>query len=249
MKAAVGRETYLSLALAAIALLLVGVLAWEWNQGMQLKRELLKLQIIPAVPAKPLDVLPEFVLPAEEAGFPELVSRSLFSLNRRSSAVAAKGGVAAMKKGQYVLVGVLITPQRSSAQLRDVQTGKAETVALNGVVRGMTLGEVAASRVVLRQGAESEELVLNVQTGPKGAAAARAPAPAPTPAATPPVAAAASAPIAGASAPAPLPATAPSAPARAASAPASAPASGPGASQRPPPPPIPTPPANASKQQ
>lgn len=247
MKAAMGRETYLSLALAAIAVLLVGVLAWEWGQGMQLKRELLKLQTIPAVPAKPLNVLPEFVLPAEETGFPELVSRSLFSLSRRSSAAAVKGGVAAMKKGQFVLVGVLITPQRSSAQLRDVQTSKAETVALNGVVRGMTLGEVGPSRVVLRQGTESEELILNVQTGPKGAAAARAPAP--PPAAAAPVAAAASAPVPGASAPSPSPAATPSAPARGASSPSSAPASGPGALQKPPQPPIPTPQANASKQQ
>ena len=173
---------------------------------------------IPAVAAKPLNILPEFTLPAEEAGFLELIPRSLFSINRRSSAVAVKGGVASMKKGQFVLVGVLITPQRSSAQLRDVQTNKAETVALNGVVRGMTVGEVGPSKVVLRQGTENEELILNVQTGPKGAAAARA-------AASPPLV---GAPVAPASAPVAPPSPAASGPARAASG-VAIPASGPSA--------------------
>ena len=220
MKAAVGRERYLTLALVLGALLLAGVLLWEWNQGMLLKRELLKMRTIPVVPAKPLNILPEFVLPAEDAGFPELVSRSMFSVNRRSSAVAGNWGVASMKKGQFVLVGVFISPQRSSAQLRDVQTNKAETVAINGVVRGMTLGEVGPSRVLLRQGAETEELTLNVQTGPKGAVAAR---PAATPVAAPAAPAAvpaASAPVTAASAPAAAasaPNAAASAPARAAS--------------------------------
>ena len=189
MNARIGREKFLTIALTVAALLLAGVLLWEWNQAMRLQQELLKMRSIPAVAAKPLNVLPEFVLPTEEAGFPELISRSLFSINRRSSAVATKGGVASMKKGQFALVGVLITPQRSSVQLRDVQTNRAETVALNGVVRGMTVAEVGPSKVVLRQGAESEELLLNVQTGPKTAAArAAAPvaAPAPVPVAPPP---------------------------------------------------------------
>lgn len=211
MKADMGREKYLAIALTLAALLLGGVLAWEWNQGLRLQQELLKLQNIPIVAAKPLNILPEFKLPAEEAGFPEFISRSLFSINRRSSATASKGGVAAMKKGQFVLVGVLITPQRKSAQLRDVQTNKAETVALNGVVRGMTVGEVGPSKLVLRQGAESEELVLNVLTGPKSAASrAAAPAPAAPAPATPP-SAPASAPARAASATA-LPASAAGAP-------------------------------------
>lgn len=208
MKAVMGRENRLTIFLTTLALVLIAVLVWEGNQGLRLERELLKMRSIPVVAAPLLKILPEFTLPEEEAGFPDLVSRSLFSINRRSSAVATKGGVAVMKKGQFVLVGVLITPQQSSAQLRDVQTNKAETVALNGVVRNMTIGEVGPSRVVLRQGSESEELILNVQTGPKVGDVARAP-PAPVPA---------GAPVAPASAPpAPPPSPAASGPARAAS--------------------------------
>jgi len=179
MKTVIGRDKVLAMALTLAALLLAGVLLWEWNEGMRLQRDLLKMKSIPAAAAKPLNILPEFALPTEEAGFPELISRSLFSVSRRSSAVAGNSGPTSMKKGQFVLVGVLITPQRSSAQLRDVQTSKAESVALNGVVRGMTVSEVGPSRVLLSQGAESEELILNVQTGPKAAIAARALAPPP----------------------------------------------------------------------
>lgn len=218
MKAAMGREKYLAIALALAALLLAGVLLWEWERGLALERDLRKMRNIPVTAIRAQNILPEFSLPAADTGFPELIARSLFSVNRRSSASASKGGVAAMKKGQFVLVGVLITPKQKSALLRDVQTNKTETVAMASAVRGMTLGEVEPSRAVLHQGAESEELTLNVQTGPKSAVSARPPAPPapPTPVATPPA----------------PPASAASAPARAASA-TSQPASAPGAPAKP----------------
>jgi hypothetical protein len=162
------KEKALAIALALFALVLAGVLFWEWTQGLQLQQQLTKLRNIPVTPVPEQKILPEFSLPEAEAGFPELLSRNLFAGNRRSVASAGKGGRGgAMKKGQFVLVGVLITPQQRSALLRDVQTNKTETVALVGVVRGITLGEVEPTRVVLRQGAETEELMLNVQAGPK----------------------------------------------------------------------------------
>ena len=193
MKAPIARDTYLALALAAASLLLLGVLAWEWEQGKTLERQLLTLRKLPVTAVPPQKILPEFSLPDKETGFPELLSRPIFSLSRRASGSATKD-VGNMKKGQFVLVGVLITPNQRSALLRDVVSNKTETVPLVGSVRGLTLGEVQADRITLRQGAESEELMLNVQTGPKPPAAARNPAaPAPglvSPAAMPPAAAA-----------------------------------------------------------
>lgn len=257
MKATLGREKYLAIALASASVLLAGVLIWEWQQGLSLERDLRKLGNIPVTPVPPQNILPEFKLPPEETGFPELVSRSLFSLNRRSSAVAAKGGVSAMKKGQFVLVGVLITPRQKSALLRDVQTNKTETVAAAAVVRGMTLGDVESSRVVLRQGTDSEELILNVQTGPKPPVAGRAPTPgglltaaAPPP---PPPAASASAASSAAAASAPAhaasganpPASAPGGPGKPGGA-TSAPQAPPGA-QGPPPGQPPAPPGSPPK--
>ena len=235
MKAPMARDKYLALALAAASLLLLGVLAWEWEQGKNLERELLSLRKLPvtAVPAQ--KILPEFSLPDKEAGFPELLSRPIFSLSRRASGSASKDA-GSMKKGQFVLVGVLITPGQRSALLRDVVSNKTETVALVGVVRGLTLGDVQADRVTLRQGAESEELMLNVQTGPKPPAAARNPAaPLAPPAAAPPAAVPPAAPASGA-VPAMPGASAPVPAASAAKPPTVAPPSPP-----PPPPPPPKP--------
>jgi hypothetical protein len=187
MKAAVTREKALASALTLSALVLGGTLYWEWTQGLELQQQLTRLRTIPVTPVPEQNILPEFSLPEAETGFPELLSRNLFAGNRRSVASAGKDGRGgSMKKGQFVLVGVLITPQQRSALLRDVQTNKTETVALVAQVRGMTLGEVEPSRVVLRQGAESEELILNVQIAPKGAGSQAAIAP-PVPQAAPAV--------------------------------------------------------------
>ncbi|MEO7952809.1 MAG: hypothetical protein ABIR35_01775 [Polaromonas sp.] len=210
MKAVIGRERYLALALGAISLILLSVLLWEWEQGKNLERDLLKMRKLPATAVPAQKILPEFSLPDKETGFPELLSRPVFSVSRRPSGLANKDA-GAMKKGQFALVGVLISPGQRSALLRDVATSKTETVPLIGVVRGLTLGDVQSDRVVLRQGAESEELMLNVLTGPKLPVAPKNPAappalpiPAtPAPPAVPPTAKPASAP---ASAPVALPA-------------------------------------------
>ena len=167
MKAATGREKYFLLAMAGLSLLLAGVLLWEWERGMGLQRDLLKLRKMPVTAVPPQKILPEFSLPDPETGFPELLARPIFSTSRRAFVAAAPEDGGAMKKGQFVLVGVLISPRQRSALLRDVATGKTETVAQVGVVRGMTVGQVMPGRVVLRQGEESEELLLNVLTGPK----------------------------------------------------------------------------------
>jgi type II secretory pathway component PulC len=175
MKVDMGTQRTISIALVLSALALGGVLYWEWDQGLRLEQELLEIRKIPASAVPAQTILPEFTLPASDSGFPELLSRQLFAVNRRAPAPVGKG-IAAMKKGQFVLVGVLITPQQRSALLRDVQTNKTEAVAQVGIVRGMTVDEVESARVVLRQGTESEELILNVQAGPKGPVPARIPA-------------------------------------------------------------------------
>lgn len=168
MKTPMAKENVFTVALSVAVVLVLGILFLEWQHGLQLQMELTKMRSLPVTPAPTQKILEEFNLPNVEAGFPEFLSRSLFAVSRRSSASASAGkGVSVMKKGQFVLVGVLITPQHRSALLRDVQTNKTETVALVGVVRGITLGEVEPNRVVLRQGAESEELALIVQAGPK----------------------------------------------------------------------------------
>lgn len=222
MKAAIARERYLALGLAAISLILLSVLFWEWEQGKALERDLLKMRKLPVTAVPPQKILPEFNLPNQATGFPELLARPVFSVNRRPSGVASKGA-GAMKKGQFVLVGVLISPAQRSALLRDVVTNKTETVSLVGQLRGLTLGDVQPDRVILRQGAESEELMLNVQTGPKPPVAPKSPA-------APPV-----------SAPLPVAQAAPAAAPASAALPAASAASAPAAKPTPTPTPAPAP--------
>ena len=175
MKVDMGREQYFLLAMAALSVLLAGALLWEWQQGIALKHDLLKLRKMPVTALPPQKILPEYSLSNLETGFPELLTRPVFSVSRRVFVVAVEADAGAMKKGQFVLVGVLISPRQRSALLRDVATGKTETVAQVGVVRGMTVGQVLPGRVMLIQGDETEELLLNVQTGPKRVATLRPP--------------------------------------------------------------------------
>lgn len=185
MKVPMGPQKTLSLILAGAVLVLAGVLAWEWDQGMALKLQLQQFGKIPATPVPAQAILPEFALPDMVTGFPELTARPLFLSSRRPSASTDSAGGGATAKGQFVLVGVLITPQLRSALLRDIQSGKTETVAMGAVVRGLTLGDVQPDRAVLRQGAESEELPLIVQMGGRTALGASV-APAPPAPSTPP---------------------------------------------------------------
>ena len=227
MKSFTARDRYMAMFLAVMSLILLGVLLWEWEQGKQLERELLKMRVLPATAVPPQKVLPEFTLPNKESGFPEMLARPVFSLSRRPPSVAAKEA-GAMKKGQFVLVGVLISPGTRAALLRDVATGKVQTVSQSAVVRGMTLAQVQPDRAVLRLSDESEELSLNVQTGPKLVAPQRVPVapgqPAPGLPGVPPAPAPGvpvTAPKPQLSASLPAPAAAASAPQPAASAPAS----------------------------
>lgn len=195
MNVSKGQNHYVTAVFVCMSVLLAGVLYWELDQGRRLEQDLVKMRKIPVTQVTLKPILPEFNLPSIESGFPELVSRSLFATNRRSSTSASKGGKSAMKKGQFVLVGVLVTPMQKSALLRDVQTNRTETLAQNAEVRGLTLAEVNPTRVVLRQGVEIEELILNVQVGPKGTAA-----PSPPPAFSVPTPAIAKTPVVPASA-------------------------------------------------
>lgn len=170
MKSAMDGQRLLRVALLLCAVLLGGVLFWEWQQGVQLERNLRTVHKIPTNVAPTLSVLSEFGLPAQATGFPELLARPLFTISRRFPAVA-QGGPGAMKKGQFVLVGVLLARPQQAALLRDVQTNKTETVAVGASVRGLVLEKVSPDRVVLRQGEEVEELTLDVLRGSKPAAA------------------------------------------------------------------------------
>lgn len=167
--------------LLLLAVALGGVLSWEWQSGLGLESSIARWRKVPVTAVPPLAIAPEFRLPDAAHGFPELLARPIFQPSRRMAVDPSANAPSAMKRGQFVLVGVLISPATSAALLRDAETGKTETVVLGGQIRGLTLAEVGAERAVLRLGAEFEDLKLSLQRGagrPGGTAAGAATPPA-----------------------------------------------------------------------
>lgn len=128
------------------------------------------------VPAKVVEakLLPPFTLPSEAEVAPETTARPLFVPTRRPSPPLATASASTMKRGQYVLTGVTVTPDAAFAFLKEVAGGKTQSVRKGAQVGGITVETVEPRRVVLRQGDEIEELSLNVQVPPR-MTAARAP--------------------------------------------------------------------------
>ena len=168
MKPTIAKRANLPVALALLSLALGAALALEATQVGRVERDLARIRKVRPAALAAMTILPEFTLPPIDAGFPELLSRPIFAPDRRPPAEGAAGAPGSMSKGQFVLVGVVVTPDQHSALLRDAQSGKTETVALGAQIRGMTLGEVTSDSVVLRLGSESETLPLNVQASAKG---------------------------------------------------------------------------------
>jgi len=128
-------------------------------------------------PAKVVEakLLPAFTLPAETQPVPETIARPLFVPTRRTSPPAASASAATMKKGQFVLTGVTVTPEVSFAFLKEVAGGKTHSVKKGSQINGITIEAVEPRRVVMKQGEETEDLSLNIQV-PARVAAAAAPA-------------------------------------------------------------------------
>ena len=119
----------------------------------------------------PLDtnLLPPFALarlsPSGD-GYRETVERPLFVPTRRP-APAGSGAQMAMKKGQYRLAGTTVSEHISVAYLFETGTSKTFRVNKGADINGMTVDSVSATRVVLKQGDDTEELTLRISTSPR----------------------------------------------------------------------------------
>ena len=206
------------MAWAGAYLLLVGAIGVEVDWGRAIRPALTLPSEEAAAPAN-YQIAGEFGLAILEQGFAETTARPMLTPTRRLSA-SANPTKQSMRKGQFILLGALITGGSSIALLRDVATGKATRVEQGKDVKGITVAHVFPDKVTLRQQDETEELVLkiqpmNAQSAPRLAPGqpvaappmqAALPSPQPAPVASPPPAAAAVAPVA------PAPAAAPKGP-------------------------------------
>jgi len=109
--------------------------------------------------------LPTFSLAPLETGFRESGERPLFTPSRRPAA-ANLAAAPVMKKGQFRLTGTSVSSDLNVAYLLETASGKTVRVAKGKEINGITLESVENSRVLLRQGEESEELVLKTAASP-----------------------------------------------------------------------------------
>jgi hypothetical protein len=113
-------------------------------------------------------LLPAFALPPIDAGFKETVERPLFLPTRRPVPVVTGAVQPMMKKGQYRLAGTVVNQELPVAFLVEIATGKSVRVVKGAeiVASGISVSSVDASRVVLKQGDETEELTLRTAASP-----------------------------------------------------------------------------------
>lgn len=146
-------------------LALAGTIGLEMDWGRRIHPTLSALKPVPAARVD-YPIQPEFALPPLEQGFAETTARPIFTPGRHPPPPPAPPKPA-MKKGQFVLQGALITKDASIALLRDVATGKATRVEQGKAINGITVANVYPEKVILTQYDDTEELVLKIQPSPK----------------------------------------------------------------------------------
>jgi hypothetical protein len=126
-----------------------------------------------AVRLEEIRLAPAYPMPGPVQDLSETTARPLFAASRRPLPVAAQSGSpgsSALPRGRYMLTGVSISPGKRVALLRDATTNKSIRVEQNKEVGGILVESVTPTKVVLKLGAEREELALSVALAPKAAA-------------------------------------------------------------------------------
>jgi general secretion pathway protein N len=129
-------------------------------------------------------LLPQLSAVAPEQEYAQMTARPLFTPTRRPAPAQVVVAQSAIQRGQFVLLGVIITNDLRIAMLREKSTGRIHRLEAGREVNGMKVAEIEPERVTMAQGAEQEVLVLSVQkpatpAGSAAAAAAAAAAPPP----------------------------------------------------------------------
>ena len=152
---------------------LLCVIGIETQWGSSLRPPLI-LMSGQAVKGGDTSLLPALVLPAIDAGFKESLDRPLFVPSRRPVPVVIGASQPVMKKGQFRLAGTVINKDLPYAFLVEIATGKGMRVGKGADIMstGISVAEIDASRVVLKQGDEREELSLRTATSPPPRSAA-----------------------------------------------------------------------------
>ena len=139
-----------------------------------------------------LPLQPEFILMSLDQSYTAILARPLFVSTRRPlppKFVPRQGSASSastrhlppspppipvpieppkptMRKGQFILDGIIITKDKNIALLREVATRKMVRVELGQEINGMQIEKLERDKITFKQGDEREELLLKIKTGP-----------------------------------------------------------------------------------
>lgn len=165
-----------SLALLAWALVngsLLLSIGGELGWGDNLEQSIPVPEVLPPVPIE-ITLPPDFRLPAQEKGYAQTLERPLFVPSRRKSPpvpAAPPPPPPTMQKGQFQLMGTIITDEMRVAVIKEISSGKERQVVQGYNINGLQLDLVEADRIVFSQYGDQEEIGLKLQRSPKSVAA------------------------------------------------------------------------------
>jgi hypothetical protein len=149
-------------------LLLIGV---ELGWGEKLKQPMPAPVAPPSAPVK-IELPPDFRLPAREKAYSGTLDRPLFVPSRQKAPPPPPPPPPTMKKGQFQLLGTVITDEMKAAIVKEVSSGKVRQVVQGYTINGLQLDVVEPNRIVFSQYEDQEEIRLKIQPSPKPAPAA-----------------------------------------------------------------------------
>lgn len=114
----------------------------------------------------PLNLMQDYKLEGDVTAYVEMVNRPLLTPTRRPAPPPPppEPPKQVIQRGQFALLGTTITKDKNIAFLRQASSGKFHRVEQGQVLNGMTVAKVAADRVTLQLGEDSEEIVMRIAT-------------------------------------------------------------------------------------
>lgn len=178
MKLRFDRRYLISLLLAVPVVVLILVIGTELGWGRRIN--------LPIPQPKPQKsnlslaaLQAEFVLPPLDQSFVATLERPLLTPTRRPSPpppppVVPPPPKPTMRKGQFVLLGVILTKDKNVALLREIANGKVLRVEQGKEINGILIAAMEKEKVTLTQWDDREELTLKIQPGQKTSAPSQA---------------------------------------------------------------------------
>jgi general secretion pathway protein N len=145
-----------------LALVAIGV---ETTIGRGIGPAVMDKRMTPARVAD-ANLLPAFSMPAIDQAFAETVARPLFVPTRRPAPPGAQANP--NWKGKFILLGTSVTKALGDiAMLKEIATNKTFSVRSGQQINGITVDSVKPDRVTLKQGEDTEEVLMRTQGSPR----------------------------------------------------------------------------------